>query len=69
VEKVLQTKRMKRGFGYRIALIGRINGATKSRTLYLRKLKQNRSRQTFSKNVKFAMAHARATIGSFNIKV
>ena len=60
---------MKRGIGYRIALIGRIDGANKSRTLYLRKLNKSRARQTFSKNINFAMAQARATIGAFSIKI
>ena len=60
---------MKRGIGYRIALTGRIDGANKSRTLYLRKLNRSRARQTFSKNVNFAMAHARANIGVFSIKL
>jgi len=59
----------KRGVGYRIALLGRINGANKSRILYLKKLNRNRSRQTFSKNVNFAMAQARATIGVFGVKI
>ncbi len=69
IETILRTFHLKRGLGYRIALIGRINGANKSRTLYLRKLNRNRSRQSFSKNVNFALAHARATIGTFAIKL
>ena len=69
IETILRTFHLKRGLGYRIALIGRINGANKSRTIYLRKLNRNRSRQNFSKNVNFALAHARATIGSFAIKL
>jgi hypothetical protein len=36
IEKILHTLQMKRGVGYRIALIGRIDGANKSRTLYLK---------------------------------
>ena len=69
IKTVLRTVHFKRGIGYRIALIGRINGANKSRTLYLKKLNRNRSRQTFSKNVNFAMAQARATIGAFGVKI
>ena len=69
IETILRTFHLKRGLGYRIALIGRLNGANKSRTLYLRKLNRNRSRQSFSKNVNFALAHARATIGTFAIKL
>jgi ribosomal protein S3 len=69
VESVLRTFSLKRGLGYRIALIGRINGANKSRTLYLRKLNRNRSRQNFSKKVNFALAHARARIGTFAVKI
>ena len=69
IETILRTFHLKRGLGYRIALIGRINGANKSRTIYLRKLNRNRSRQSFSKNVNFALAHARATIGTFAIKL
>jgi len=69
IKTVLRTLRFKRGIGYRIALIGRINGAKKSRTIYLKKLNRNRSRQAFCKNVNFAMAQARATIGAFGVKV
>ena len=69
VESILRTFSLKRGLGYRIALIGRINGANKSKTLYLRKLNRNWSRQTFSKKVNFALAHARALIGTFAVKV
>jgi hypothetical protein len=68
-ETLLHTVQMKRGVGYRIALIGRLDGANKSRTLCLKKLNRNRARQTFSKNVTFAMAHARASIGVFSIKI
>lgn len=69
VETVLRTLNMKRGIGYRIALTGRANGADKSSVMYLKKLNRNRPRQTFSKNVNFAMAQARATIGAFGIKI
>ncbi len=69
IEIILRTFHLKRGLGYRIALVGRINGANKSRIIYLRKLNRNRSRQNFSKNVNFALAHARATIGTFAIKL
>jgi ribosomal protein S3 len=69
VKIVLRTLRFKRGLGYRIALSGRINGTNKSRTFYLKKLYQNRSRQTFSKNVNFAMSQARATIGALGIRI
>ena len=69
IELILRTFNLKRGLGYRIALIGRINGANKSRTLYLRKLNRNRSRQSFSQDVNFALAHAKATIGAFAIKL
>jgi hypothetical protein len=69
IKTVLRTVHFKRGIGYRIALIGRINGANKSRTLYLKKLNRNRARQTLSKNVNFAMAQARATIGAFGVKI
>ena len=69
VESILRTFSLKRGLGYRIALVGRINGANKSKTLYLRKLNRNRSRQTFAKKVNFALAHARALIGTFGVKV
>jgi hypothetical protein len=69
IKTVLKTLVFKRGVGYRIALLGRINGANKSRILYLKKLNRNRSRQTFSKNVNFAMAQARATIGVFGVKI
>ena len=69
IKNVLRTIRFKRGIGYRIALTGRINGSKKSRTFYLKKLNRNRSRQTFSKNVNFALAHAKATIGTFGVRV
>lgn len=69
VESVLRTLNLKRGVGYRIGLTGRANGADKSHVMYLRKLNRNRPRQTFSKNVNFAMAQARATIGTFGIKI
>jgi hypothetical protein len=69
IKTVLRTVHFKRGVGYRIALIGRINGANKSRTIYLKKLNRNRPRQTFSKNVNFAMSQARATIGAFGVKI
>jgi ribosomal protein S3 len=69
IKTVLRTLHFKRGVGYRIALIGRINGANKSRTIYLKKLNRNRPRQTFSKNVNFAMSQARATIGAFGVKI
>lgn len=69
VEVALRTIHMYRGIGYRIALIGRIDGANKSRTIYLQKLNRNRSRQAFLKKVNFAMSQARATIGAFGVKV
>lgn len=69
VETVLRTLNFKRCVGYRIGLTGRANGADKSHVMYLRKLNRNRPRQTFSKNVNFAMAQARATIGAFGIKI
>lgn len=69
VENVLRTLNFQRGVGYRIGLTGRANGAEKSHVMYLRKLNRNRPRQTFSKNVNFAMAQARATIGTFGIKI
>lgn len=56
-----------RAKGYRIAIIGRINSASKTRSYIL-----NRNvliRQNFSKKVNFASAQARARIGSFGIKV
>ena len=69
VNNILSTMKLKRGVGYRIALIGRANGASKTRTIYLRKLNRNRSRQTFSKNINFGSAQARATIGAFGVKI
>lgn len=69
MKTILQTLHFKRGVGYRIALIGRINGTNKSRTFYLKKLNRNRARQTFLKNVNFATAQARATIGAFGVKI
>ena len=69
IKTILRTLRLKRGVGYRIALVGRINGANKSRIIYLKKLNRNRSRQTFLKNVNFAMSQAQATIGAFGVKV
>lgn len=69
IELILRTLSLKRGLGYRMALIGRINGANKSRTLYLRKLNRNRPRQSFCQNVNFALAHAKASIGVFAIKL
>lgn len=69
MKDILRTIHLKRGVGYRIALTGRINGKNKSRTFYVRKLKRSRSRQTFLKNVNFARAHARATIGAFSVRI
>jgi len=69
IKTILRTLHFKRGVGYRIALTGRINGRNKSRTFYLKKLNRSRSRQTFLKNVNFAMAQARATIGAFGVKI
>lgn len=69
IETVLRTLNMKRSVGYRIGLIGRADGANKSRAVYLKKLNRNRSRLTFSKNVNFAMSQARAKIGAFGVKV
>lgn len=69
VEAVMRTLNLKRGIGYRISLMGRINGANKSRAIYLKKFKRNRPRQTFSRKVNFAMAQARAQIGAFGIKI
>ena len=69
LETALRTLHFKRGLGYRVALTGRINGAKKTRTFYLAKLRRHRPRQTFDKNVNFALAHARATIGTFGVKI
>jgi ribosomal protein S3 len=69
MKSVLRALKFKRGLGYRIALSGRINGTNKSRTFYVKTLNEDRSRQTFSKNVNFAMSQARATIGAFGIKI
>lgn len=56
-----------RAIGYRIAIVGRINSADKSRSYYL--TKKAVSRQNYANKVNFATAHARARIGSFGIKV
>lgn len=69
VENVLRILKFKRAIGYRISLVGRINGANKSRAIYLTKFKRNRPRQTFSRKVNFAMAQARAQIGAFGIRI
>jgi ribosomal protein S3 len=69
VENVLRTLNFKRAVGYRISLIGRINGANKSRAIYLTKFKRNRPSQNFSRKVNFAMAQARAQIGTFGIRI
>ena len=69
LKTALRTLHFKRGLGYRIALSGRINGKNKTRTFYLKKLNRNRPRQSFSKNVNFAMAQARASIGAFGVKI
>jgi len=69
IETALRMIHMQRGIGYRIALIGRADGANKSRIIYLRKLNRSRSRQVFMKNVNFGMSQARATIGAFGVKV
>lgn len=69
LHKILKTLPLKRGLGYKIALIGRINGARKTRLFSLTKFKQHKSHQTLSKNVNFAMSQAKARIGTFGIKV
>ena len=69
IERILSRVKLKRGIGYRIALIGRADGANKSRTIYLRKLNRNWSRQSFSNNVNFGFSQARATIGAFGVKI
>lgn len=69
LETALRMLNFRRGIGYRIALTGRINGAKKTRTFYLAKLKRERPRQTFDKNVNFATTQARATIGAFGVKI
>lgn len=65
--RALRSLPFARARGYRIAIIGRINSASKSRSYVL-----NRNvliRQNFSKKVNFASSQARARIGSFGIKV
>jgi len=69
IHRILRTLPLKRGLGYKIALIGRINGARKARLFSLTKFKQHRSHQTLSENVNFAMAQVKARIGTFGIKV
>jgi hypothetical protein len=69
IHRILRTLPLKRGLGYKIALIGRINGARKTRLFSLTKFKQHKSHQTLSENVNFAMAQAKARIGTFGIKV
>ena len=69
IHKILRTLPLKRGLGYKIALIGRINGARKARLFSLTKFKQHKSHQTLSENVNFAMAQVKARIGTFGIKV
>jgi ribosomal protein S3 len=69
VNKILRLIPVKRGFAYKIAIIGRINGATKTRMFSLTKFKQYKSNQNFTKNINFAMAHAKTHIGIFGIKI
>lgn len=67
LSQALRSLPFARAKGYRIAIIGRINSANKSRSYVL-----NRNvliRQNFSKKVNFASSQARARIGSFGIKV
>ena len=67
LSQALRSLPFARAKGYRIAIAGRINSASKSRS-YL--LKRNvLVRQDFSKKVNFASSQARARIGSFGIKV
>jgi len=69
IETIFRAINFQRGLGYKIALIGRINGANKSRAIFVKKLNRNRPRQSFSKHVNFAFAQARATIGTFAVKI
>jgi hypothetical protein len=57
------------GLGYKIVLIGRIDGARKTRIISLAKFNRYRSQQTFSNHVNFAMTQTTARIGTFGIKV
>jgi ribosomal protein S3 len=57
----------KRAIGYRIGIMGRINSADKSRAMYL--TRKSVPRQSFDKNINFAMSQARARIGSFGVKI
>lgn len=67
LSQALRSLPFARAKGYRIAIAGRINSASKSRS-YL--LKRNvLVRQDFSRKVNFASSQARARIGSFGIKV
>ena len=66
---ILRTLSIKRGFGYKIALIGRINSAVKTRILSITRFNKQNTQQTLSKNVSFATAQIKARIGAFGIKV
>ena len=55
--------------GYKIVLIGRVNGRKKTRILSIKNSKESNSQQTWLKQVNFGVAQARGRIGTFGIKV
>jgi ribosomal protein S3 len=55
--------------GYKIVIIGRVNGRKKTRLLSIRNSKESNSQQTWIKQVNFGTAQARGRIGTFGIKI
>ena len=66
-QKKIEIIPLKKLIAYRIAIVGRINGAQKTRTIYLTRGKI--PLQTFKKNINFSLAQARARIGTFGVKM
>ena len=55
--------------GYKIVLIGRINGRNKTGLLTIKNAKEANAQQTWLKQVSFGMAQAKGRIGTFGIKI
>ena len=55
--------------GYKIVLIGRVNGRKKTRLVSIKSAKESNTQQTILKQVSFGSAQARGRIGTFGIKI
>lgn len=69
LRQILRSLFLKNIAGYKIVLIGRINGRKKTGLMSIQNAKESNSQQTWLKQVSFGAAQARGRIGTFGIKI